>query len=249
MQAYFDLPDRESSSQVKDRILRVSFAGCNFRCPSCNAPGLLEFKEDFLHDLKLMKQRIREEAPYIDGVIFTGGEPTLQRQALIELSNLCRKLRLSIGLDTNGSKPGVIRTLLEMKLVDHILLDIKAPRDEELFQKTTRSKTFFLITRQIIDDLRETLAVLKEHDTVELDVHTLIVPGLIYRKEDILAIASLVDGLDCRWSLVAFSNQNGQVLSKQFSNIRAPTEKFLFQIRDYVLKKHPNLRISIVTGD
>lgn len=250
MQAYFVLPDEEALPAKKSRILKVHFAGCNFRCPSCNTPEILAFKEEFLYDLKMMKRRIKEHAPYIDGVLFTGGEPTLQRQALIELGNLCRKLHLQIAIDTNGSKPNVIRTLIELRLIDSLILDVKAPADDEVFQQATKSKTFFLITKQIIDDLKETIELVKVHqDEIDVELRTLIVPGIVYRKEDILGIGKMLDGMNCRWSLVQFSSHNGGILSKNLVNIKPPSERFLLKLQEAIVKEFPGLRVSIIISE
>ena len=61
---------------------------------------------------------------FLEGVVISGGEPTLQP----DLQALCIKLKefeYSVKLDTNGSRPQVIRDLLAADLVDYIAMDIK----------------------------------------------------------------------------------------------------------------------------
>ena len=60
----------------------------------------------------------------LDGVCITGGEPTLQPQLLPLLSRI-KALGYAVKLDTNGSRPDVLRTVAENNLVDYVAMDIK----------------------------------------------------------------------------------------------------------------------------
>ena len=67
----------------------------------------------------------------LDGVVISGGEPTLQP----DLLDLCRKIKgfgFPVKLDTNGSRPQVIQSLVERELVDYIAMDLKT--DPVLYQ-------------------------------------------------------------------------------------------------------------------
>jgi pyruvate formate lyase activating enzyme len=76
---------------------------------------------------------LAERAAFIDGVVITGGEPTLQRDLLSFIKKACA-LKLKIKLDTNGYRPEIIKKLLEENLLDYIAMDIKGPlsRYEEI---------------------------------------------------------------------------------------------------------------------
>jgi pyruvate formate lyase activating enzyme len=100
-------------------------AGCNFCCPYCHNPQLVGASgtraalpmEDALRFLE--KRR-----GLIEGVVVSGGEPTLQRG----LTDACRRLKTmgyAVKLDTNGSRPQVLRRLAAEGLVDYIAMDIK----------------------------------------------------------------------------------------------------------------------------
>jgi pyruvate formate lyase activating enzyme len=65
----------------------------------------------------------------LEGVAITGGEPTLD-QGIFDLCRAVKSLGYPVKLDTNGSRPGVLRGLLDHLLVDFIAMDIKAPMDE-----------------------------------------------------------------------------------------------------------------------
>jgi pyruvate formate lyase activating enzyme len=105
--------------------------GCNWRCPYCHNRSLLKKRrpqQELIpetHVFDVLHRRRNE----LDGLVITGGEPTIQE----DLPRFIRKVRslgLTIKLDTNGSRPDVIRQLLEEGLLDYIAMDIKAPFDQ-----------------------------------------------------------------------------------------------------------------------
>lgn len=103
----------------------VFLPGCNLRCPFCHNASLVLperlqaeiTQEDFLAFLQNRKRML-------DGVCITGGEPTLHRD-LPQLIRAIRDLGLSVKLDTNGSRPEVLKALLEDGLLDYVAMDIK----------------------------------------------------------------------------------------------------------------------------
>ena len=101
----------------------VFLGGCNFRCPFCHNGGLLEDATDkmqmdeFLHFLK-GRQKL------LDGVCITGGEPTLFPE-LPTLMKQIKDLGFAVKLDTNGSEPEVLKTVVQQGLVDYVAMDVK----------------------------------------------------------------------------------------------------------------------------
>lgn len=107
------------------RVSALVFArGCNFCCPYCHNPALLlpEGEQvDTLEVLTFLEGRRR----VLEGVVVSGGEPTLQSG----LPAFCRSLKdmgYAVKIDSNGSRPKVLRTLLEDGLVDYVAVDMKA---------------------------------------------------------------------------------------------------------------------------
>jgi pyruvate formate lyase activating enzyme len=103
----------------------IFLTGCNFNCPYCHNPqlvtGLPDAAAPNLDDVLSLLQSRRA---FLEGVVISGGEPTLQP----DLQALCEKLKeleYSVKLDTNGSRPDVIRDLMAADLVDYIAMDIK----------------------------------------------------------------------------------------------------------------------------
>ncbi len=105
--------------------------GCNWRCPYCHNPQLLpaDRPENELIPEAYVFDRLSKRRRQLDGLVITGGEPTIQED-LPRFIRKVRRLGLKIKLDTNGSQPEVIRQLLEENLLDYVAMDIKAPLDQ-----------------------------------------------------------------------------------------------------------------------
>jgi len=110
------------------RLAAVVFTqGCNFRCPYCHNPELVEpalftpsLTEDEIFDF-LEKRRGKLEA-----VAITGGEPSLH-PGLAAFMRRIKDLGYLVKLDTNGTNPRLLEELLTQRLVDYVAMDIKAP--------------------------------------------------------------------------------------------------------------------------
>ncbi|MFP4036222.1 MAG: anaerobic ribonucleoside-triphosphate reductase activating protein [Desulfobacteraceae bacterium] len=110
-------------------------SGCNFRCPYCHNPELVTDTppaDDGVTPGEAL-EFLRTRRDFLDGVVITGGEPTLAGD-LPELCENIRRMDLSVKLDTNGSRPKAVRTLLEAGFVDYVAMDIKT--DPCLYGKT-----------------------------------------------------------------------------------------------------------------
>ena len=104
----------------------IFLSGCNFDCPYCHNPDLAKGSPEcpsWLDD-KTLYDLLERRKGLLDGVVISGGEPTLQKDLVL----LCQRLKqmgYAIKLDTNGSRPQVIKTLIDEGLVDYIAMDIK----------------------------------------------------------------------------------------------------------------------------
>lgn len=115
-----------SFSDFPGHLAAVVFTqGCNFRCPFCHNARLLP-TEDVILSASAILHVLRARRRQLDGVVITGGEPTLQGDLSSFLAEL-RQLGLKIKLDTNGSRPEILQSLIEAGLLDYIAMDIKAP--------------------------------------------------------------------------------------------------------------------------
>ena len=107
----------------------IFLGGCNFRCPFCQngilvvAPGEQpDYSQEEL--LTFLKKR----KGILDGVCISGGEPTLS-DGLEEFLGKIKELGYAVKLDTNGSRPKIVKHLAEAGLIDKVAMDIKACPD------------------------------------------------------------------------------------------------------------------------
>ena len=118
---------------------------------------------------------------FIDAVVISGGEPTLDK-TMPQLVERLKSLDLLIKLDTNGLKPQVVEALLRKNLLDFVSLDLKtAPeRYSELGAPTNAAAT-----------LRASIALLAAAD-IEIEFRTTCMPGYV-EMEDIHAVGELIE--------------------------------------------------------
>lgn len=108
------------------KVTAVIFTrGCNFRCPWCQNKALLTLDGPAIPEQEAIFF-LRSRRKYLDGVVVTGGEPSIQAD-LADFLRRIKALGLPVKLDTNGSNPDVLKKLLDEKLVDALAIDIKAP--------------------------------------------------------------------------------------------------------------------------
>lgn len=103
----------------------IFFNGCRLRCKYCHNPEMWNMAERNYTVCELV-EKIKRFKPYykdIGGVTYSGGEPLLQVDFLIELSKQLKKENINIVLDTAGCGIGKYDKILE--LVDLVILDIK----------------------------------------------------------------------------------------------------------------------------
>jgi pyruvate formate lyase activating enzyme len=118
-----------SLSDFPGHVAAVVFTqGCNFRCPYCHNGSLipLDAPTGALIPLEEVFRFLDMRRGQLDGVVVSGGEPTLQPD-ISSFFHHIRSMNYQIKLDTNGSRPEVLTELLEEGLIDFIAMDIKAP--------------------------------------------------------------------------------------------------------------------------
>ena len=142
--------------------------GCNLRCKFCHNPEMWKIGElNFTSD-DIVKKVLRSKPYFKDkgGVTFSGGEPLLQDEFLIET---CQKLKsegIHIALDTAGIGLGNYEELF--KYIDLVLLDIKHINKEGYLDITGRD---------YFDKYMKFLEVLNKSN-VEVWIRQVIVPDV-----------------------------------------------------------------------
>jgi len=118
----------------------IGTQGCNMRCFWCHncylipydtSPSRQPIEEDDL--LQFLEERIN----FLDAVVISGGEPTLQDD-LFEFCARIKAMGFYLKLDTNGTNPFILQKLIENKLLDYVAMDIKTCA--ELYDKLYRDR-------------------------------------------------------------------------------------------------------------
>jgi pyruvate formate lyase activating enzyme len=166
------------------KISSVVFVpGCNLRCPFCfnkelvmNDKNLPVTKDDEIF------QYLKGKKGWIDAVCVSGGEPTLQKD-LPEFLGKVKELGLLTGLETNGTKPDVLKRLLDEKLLDRVMMDIKGSRDR--YSECCGVKVD-------VKKIEESIDLVKKSG-VDHEFRMTIVPKL-HKKEDLISIGEWLKG-------------------------------------------------------
>ena len=167
----------------------VFWGGCNLTCPFCHNPTLV-LKPGACPEISTadVLAELADRRPFIDGVVVSGGEPTLD-SGLPGFLKQVRALGLAVKLDTNGLAPLVVAGLIEQGLVDYLAVDLKTSpgRYQELHPGPVSP-----------DHLLETVRACAGAP-VELEYRTTCVPGWV--DEDVIAeLGELIDGAPL-WAL------------------------------------------------
>ena len=112
--------------------------GCNFRCPYCHNPELVDPQRySPLLDIEMVLRFLYKRHKKLSAVVISGGEPTLQED-LVPFLKLLKAMHYKDKLDTNGSRPEVLQEISNQNLVDYFAMDIKAPI--KLYKVITRAE-------------------------------------------------------------------------------------------------------------
>ena len=181
----------------------IFLSGCNFDCPYCHNPSLVKggmecpalLRGNGLYDF------LESRRSFLDGVVISGGEPTLQKD-LFKLCKAIKGLGYSIKLDTNGSRPDELKRLIKEGLVDYVAMDIKTDplKYDPLVMKRCNS-----------DDILSSIVAIME-SAPSYEFRTTCVKGFV--DETVIEnIAKLIRGADL-YALQQF--QNKEVLHPEF---------------------------------
>lgn len=201
----------------------IYVCGCNLRCSYCGYAGLLgSCSTDDGHEWEYAENYLRNRLDRIDAVIFSGGEPTLQDDLKKRLRQV-KEMGLATKLETNGTKPEVLRDLLMSNLVDFVSMDVKAPLEN--YQSVVGC-------RLDVELIRTSVWVVKQSG-VPHEFRTTVVPGL-HTVRELKAISELIHGAD-RYVVQDFISTNP--LRGELRGRPAFPHKPLEDIRPYVERR------------
>jgi pyruvate formate lyase activating enzyme len=148
----------------------IWLSGCNMRCQYCHNPQILKIKQRVQHEK--VYAFLKKRAGLLDGVVFSGGEASIW-PGLPSFINIVKNMGFAVKLDTNGSRPDVVKDLLNKNLVDYIALDYKAPR--HAFKGITGINKYKQLTK--------TLEILCSQNDVEFEIRTTVHTSLMNESD------------------------------------------------------------------
>lgn len=155
--------------------------GCNFRCPYCHNPELVDETGDVIAEEEVFSFLERRKN-LLDAVTITGGEPTIHGD-LIPFIRRIKTMGFLVKLDSNGTNPEVLKAVIDERLVDYIAMDIKSPI-------RSYSKT---VGRPVdTDAIHESIMLLKANH-VPYEFRTTVVKSLL-SFDDFHAIGESIKG-------------------------------------------------------
>ena len=115
---------KTSLSDYPNKVACVIFtSGCNFHCAFCHNRSLVDRSASLISEEEIFEY-LNKRKGILDGVVISGGEPTLQMDIFNFIKRI-KQLGFLIKLDTNGSSYDIVKTLIDERLVDYIAMDIK----------------------------------------------------------------------------------------------------------------------------
>lgn len=203
----------------------VFTGGCNFRCPFCHNRSLvIDPDSQPLIPEETVLGYLKKRRGILEGVCITGGEPTLNAD-LIPFTEKIKAMGYSVKLDTNGTRPDVIKSLVENRLVDYVAMDIKNSREN--YSRSAGMENLDL------SKVCESVDYLKS-DAVDYEFRTTVVKEL-NDKKSFYDIADWLAGAK-KYYLQAFRD-SGDLISDTLSGLsKAEMEELLPILRKKIIK-------------
>ena len=193
----------------------VFLQGCNLRCPFCHNSELFTGTPEPVMSNEAFLAFLDSRKGLLDGVCVSGGEPTLDKE-LPQLLRSVKAMGFAVKLDTNGSRPAVLKALVEEGLVDYVAMDVK--NGPQNYGRTTG------VDRLDLAPYEQSLRFLME-DHVDYELRTTLVQQL-HNQESIRQmgqwLASLIPGKKPkRLFLQSFVDRD----TVMFAGLTAPEEE------------------------
>lgn len=152
--------------------------GCNLNCFYCHNRTLISSTGDVLDETEI-KAFLEKRKGLLDGVVISGGEPTIQPD-LHNFIAYCKHLGYKIKLDTNGQKPEMIKELVRQGEIDYFAVDFKSThKDSSWVCGDTNSGLRVLETIRILQSAH-----------ADFEVRTTLYPSLTI--ENLVSMLSMV---------------------------------------------------------
>lgn len=227
---------KQSLVDYPGKIAAVLFTrGCNLRCPYCHnshllvKPGHLDDDSLQLHDVLDI---LAERAGFLDAVVISGGEPTLN-DGLFDACKEFKALGYLVKLDTNGTRPLLLEKLVAGRVVDYVAMDIKAPLECHHYLKASGR-----IGPEDFLNIRTSVHLLRKAE-IDVEFRTTVVPGL-HHEEDIVAVARSLEGARL-YSLQQFNPRH--TLDTNMREVKPYSREELFHMAELCRPYVKNVRV------
>lgn len=213
----------------------VFTGGCNFRCPFCHNSELLSLNAPPVMTVNELYGFLEKRQGRLEGVAFTGGEPTLNPELADAMHHIKARYGMKIKLDTNGTNPDMLSELIEESLVDYVAMDIKAgpsnyariagiELSDDMWKKIVASKDLLIKENRIRSEFRTTVV------------------GGLHTEADFTEIRDFVKGAEQYFLQSYVESPNVLCLNKGFYT---PEEKTLKECLETV---RPAVRFATIRG-
>lgn len=202
----------------------VFFSECNMLCGYCH-----NYEQMLNNTVELSTKEVFNniDLMFADAIVFSGGEPTLQPEALKELCKLSKENNLNVKIDTNGTNIEILKELINNKLVDYIALDVKCKFD----------KYPLIANYKNINKLKNNIVNLIDYcnkNNVFIECRTTFVPDLM-DETDIEEIAKIIKNcnlytiqqMDCSHSYIEEYKKMEYVKDNKLISLGKIAKKYL----------------------
>ncbi|MBN1144057.1 MAG: anaerobic ribonucleoside-triphosphate reductase activating protein [Bacteroidales bacterium] len=166
-QSFIDYPSKMAAV--------VFTAGCNFRCWYCHNPHLVLpslIQQNQIIPVEEVLSRLSERKNWLEGVVITGGEPTLHNDLPTFIEKL-KDMGYLVKLDTNGSNPGMLSKILANKRIDYVAMDIKNILEPQAYNEIID----VYHPSEVIEKVKTSIEIIKQSG-IDYEFRTTKVPGI-----------------------------------------------------------------------
>ena len=147
--------------------------------------------------LDVVVKRIEKNKRWLDGVVITGGEPTFHDDVDLLIKTF-KDMGLRVRLDSNGTNPDKLESLILGGLIDCVAMDIKAPLREGKYNTASGALCN-------LSDIARSIKLIMDSG-IEHEFRTTVCPAFL-DKSDIVEIAQSIAGA-MRYTLQTFRPTN-----------------------------------------
>ncbi|WP_157209543.1 anaerobic ribonucleoside-triphosphate reductase activating protein [Methanotorris igneus] len=211
----------------------IFLSDCNMKCKYCH---------NYEHITKNVYEMSAEEVfndidfLFAEAIVISGGEPTLQPKAIMELAKLAKSRGFPVKIDTNGTHPKVIEELIKNNLVDYVALDVKCRFDK--YKELTE------YDGDIKEKILRIINMCREND-VFIECRTTYIPTVM-DKDDIEEIAKTVRNCNL-YAIQQFDNEHAY--DDEFKKIQPPKTKRLIELGNIAKKYIDNVVVRTFEGE